>query len=299
MRPEQGRISVLRKDELVPLFAGPGRAVSRPQPWKGLLLERHTVAPTEIPEHEHLELCLHLQLQGDSGVEWWSEGRNRVEKTTAGSLILLPAGTRDRLRWQGDSERIVVSIAPAMLKALGEEMGTATLSAFRAHWRLRSSGLRHLISDMGREAMEGWPRGGLYADLLAVSLSKQLLSHYAENPVAMRALAGGLTRPKLRLAMDYFHENMGEDLRLAHVAETLGLSPFHFARTFRESTGRTPYQYLLDQRVEHAKMRLRNSAWSVQEIGAQVGFKSDVNFVRAFRQRVGVAPGAWRADVRS
>ncbi|MBW8749698.1 MAG: hypothetical protein JF584_19515 [Acidobacteria bacterium] len=91
------RILVIRNRDLVPLLPEPVQAAE--QPWPGVVLERHSVKPMEIPEHEHGDLCLHLQLSGDSDFEWWTEGKNRVETTAPGSMIVLPAGTRDRLRW--------------------------------------------------------------------------------------------------------------------------------------------------------------------------------------------------------
>jgi AraC family transcriptional regulator len=214
-----------------------------------------------------------------------------VEKTAPGAMILLPAGTRDRLRWEGGSERVVGSVEPELLQRVGGELGVMVTSEFEAQWALQSASLGLLVREMGREAAEGWPLGVLYADLLAMSLSKQLLGRHTQLPL----LRGGMTMPRLRRAMDFMHERLGGDLRLEEVASALGVSPFYFAHEFRESTGQTPYQYLLDLRMERAKRLLRETAWPLQEIAAQVGFASAVNFGRAFRQRVGVTPGAWRA----
>jgi AraC family transcriptional regulator len=100
-----GRISVVRDHHLVPLLGSTEVQTSEVQPWKGVLLERHMVQPSEIPEHEHPDLCLHLQLSGTKDFEWWSGGHNAVEHTQPGSMILIPPGTRDRLYWQGASER--------------------------------------------------------------------------------------------------------------------------------------------------------------------------------------------------
>ncbi len=74
----------------------------------------------------------------------------------------------------------------------------------------------------------------------------------------------------------------------------VGLSPFHFAREFRALTNQTPYQYLLDQRMDRAKHLLKNQAWTVRGDCHDDRLRSPVNFVRAFRQRVGATPGAWR-----
>ena len=91
-------------------------------------------------------------------------------------------------------------------------------------------------------------------------------------------------------------ENLHRDVHLDEIARETGLSSFHFAREFRATTGQTPYQYLLDQRITRAKFLLRAKTSTVQDIAYETGFGSAVNFVRAFRQRVGVTPGAWQAD---
>lgn len=264
------------------------------QPWRDVLLERHSVTAVEIPEHEHREFCLHLQLRGDSEMEWWSEGKNRVEATSPGSLILLAPGTRDRLRWGGSSDRLILSLRPELLQRRAEELGGSGAIEFSNRWSLRDGALEHVIAEMARESGEGWPLGSLYADLLGVTLSSLLLRRYASNPLAAPEEKGGLPFPKLRRAMEFITENLSSDLRLEQIASQIEISPFHFARLFRKSLGQSPYQYLLQQRIAIAKVLLRNPSLSVQEIAMQTGWNSPVNFVRAFRQWVGATPGAWR-----
>jgi len=295
---------VLRDNQLVPLLPCGSNHIHesherREQPWRGVLLERHTMAPLEIPEHEHRELCLHLQLTGDDRMQWWSGGRHGVENTFPGSIMLVPAGTRDRALWHGSSERLILSLAPELVDevAAGAEITAgagAQAAEFNAKWSLQDASLQRLLSEMGREASEGWPLGRLYADLTATSLVSQLLRRHAANPVDFGPSRGGMPMPQLRRAMEYMTDNLDRDLRLEEIAHEVGLSPFHFAREFRALTNQTPYQYLLDQRMDRAKYLLKNQAWTVQEIATMTGFHSPVNFVRAFRQRVGATPGAWR-----
>ena len=103
--------------------------------------------------------------------------------------------------------------------------------------------------------------------------------------------------PQLRRAMEFITSSLDRNVSLEEIAHEVGLSPFHFAREFRAVTGQTPYQYLLDQRMARAKHLLRNHDWPVHEIATMTGFSSPVNFVRAFRQRVGATPGVWRKSV--
>ncbi len=288
------RISVLRNEHVVPLIPSVREPFGSTQPWDGLLLERHRVEAIEIPEHEHRDFCLHLQLTGNDDMEWWTEGRHGVEKTAPGSLILLPPGTRDRLRWQGSSDRLILSLEPDRLVHLAEELHPGSPAEFTCLWSLKDPSLQHLVSEMGREASEGWPLGSLYADLLGAGLSSQLLRRHVANPVPAPEMKTELPMPRLRHAMEYMTANLHKDLRLEQIARELNLSPFHFARVFRNTTGQTPYQYLLDQRMDRAKYFLKHHNLPVQEIAAMTGFSSSANFVRAFRQKVGVTPGAWR-----
>ncbi|MDE1176041.1 MAG: AraC family transcriptional regulator [Edaphobacter sp.] len=291
---EQGRISVLRDNHIVPLLPACHHASPQMrQPWQGILLEQHAVAAIEIPEHEHGELCLHLQTSGDDAMEWWSGGRNSLERTSPGSMLLVPAGTRDRIRWQGASNRLLLTLSPEWMNQIAEEAG-APVPEFIMNWSLRDAALERLIADMGHQAAEGWPLGRLYADLTAAGLISQLVRRYAVHPVSPAEVQGGLPVPLLRRAMEFMTANLASDLRLEQIAGETGLSAFHFARGFRAATGATPYQYLLDQRIDRSKYLLRTRNWPVQEIAQMTGFHSPVNFVRSFRQRVGLTPGAWR-----
>jgi AraC family transcriptional regulator len=258
------------------------------------LLERHVVEAGEIPSHEHLDFCLHLQTRGDAGFEWWSQGKNAIEKTAPGSMILVSPGTCDRLHWRGRSERLILSIQSDWLGGLALEAGARSLSEFQTKWTFEDPVLKNLMQEMGRQAEQDWPLGGLYADLLAMSLGSQLLRRHAVDPLSPQEAKGGLTTQKLRLALEYINEHLDEDLKVEDIAGVIGQSPFHFAHAFRNHTGYTPYQYLVDQRMTRAQQLLKTTNFPVQDIASLTGFRSAVNFVRAFRQRVGVTPGEWR-----
>ena len=290
----QPRISVVQRDRMVPLLPGPAAPVRREQLWRGVLLERHAVEAIEIPEHEHRDLCLHLQLSGAPELEWWSEGQNRVERTGPGSAILLAAGTRDRLRWSARSERLVVSVKPQVLQAAADGLGTRGAVDFANQWSLRDPALGHVLLEMAREAEAGFALGRLYAELMEMRLAETLLRRHGDGLVLRAEAGGGLPLPKLRRVLEFMTANLHRDLLLADIAREAGLSAFHFARAFRTATRGTPHQYLLEQRVAEAQRMLLRGDLPVQEIALRTGFGSASNFVRSFRKRVGTTPAAWK-----
>jgi AraC family transcriptional regulator len=284
----------VRDKHLVPLLGDKEKQSPDEQPWKDVLLERHFVQPSEIPEHEHPDLCLHLQLAGNADFEWWSAEGNDIARTEPGSLILIPAGTRDRLRWRGRSERLILSVDQHSLSSFAEDIDSRRIPEFRANWSFRDQGLQQILTEMGEQARSHWPLGGLYADLLTMGLKTRLIQNHVVDPVRRPALKGGLSLPRLKRTMEFMNANLGEDVRLETIAKELGVSSSHFAHEFRNSTGQTPYQYVLEQRMATARHLLRTTKLPVQMISGLVGFSSPVNFVRAFRQRVGTTPDAWR-----
>jgi AraC family transcriptional regulator len=89
---------------------------------------------------------------------------------------------------------------------------------------------------------------------------------------------------------------MGDDLSLDEMAQSIGLSTAHFARMFRKSTGETPYQFVLRQRVERATAMLRAPDARVLDVAVACGFKTQQHFAQVFRDVCGVSPTRYRQD---
>jgi AraC family transcriptional regulator len=68
----------------------------------------------------------------------------------------------------------------------------------------------------------------------------------------------------------------------------------YFIRLFKQSTGLTPYQYVLQQRIERAKQLLRQGNRAIADVALECGFTSQSNFTRAFRRATGMTPKAYQ-----
>ena len=78
------------------------------------------------------------------------------------------------------------------------------------------------------------------------------------------------------------------------IAAVADLSQFHFARAFRKSTGLTPQQFLMQQRIERAKELLKHDKLPIVEVSLRTGFKNQSHFTSLFRKFTSLTPKMWR-----
>jgi AraC family transcriptional regulator len=136
--------------------------------------------------------------------------------------------------------------------------------------------------------------GGLGSRLLAESLGNVLAVHllrrFSSRPADLHS-GGVLSQFKLRAVLEYIHEHLDGALSLDHLAAVARVSPYHFARLFKNSTGLPPHQFVIAQRVERAKELLRErDPLPLAEVATEVGFSDQSHFTRHFKRLVGVTP---------
>ena len=98
---------------------------------------------------------------------------------------------------------------------------------------------------------------------------------------------------KIRPALLKIARDFAEPLDCAALAALCGISISSLNRLFRETTGRSPMQYLSDTRIEYAKNELTRGTLSISELAEQCGFADIYTFSHAFRRATGTSPSAW------
>lgn len=106
----------------------------------------------------------------------------------------------------------------------------------------------------------------------------------------MRQDVSGLPWYKLQQVIRYVDEHLPEHLSLETIAQHIGISQFYLCQSFKRSMGVSPYQYLLQQRIERAKKLLLQKSPNIADIALAVGFANQSHFTRQFKQVVGVTP---------
>lgn len=129
-------------------------------------------------------------------------------------------------------------------------------------------------------------------DLILTDLMRK---HGPVRNAAAPAVTGGLAPHVLRRVQDLIDSDPAADLSIDRLAQAAGLSPYHFARMFRLSTGQTPHRHVMERRLLAARTALADGRQSMTEIAADCGFSSPAHFAAQFKARFGVSPSTLRA----
>lgn len=105
---------------------------------------------------------------------------------------------------------------------------------------------------------------------------------------------GGLLIRQLRKVEDYLHERLAEEISVRALAGMVDLSPFHFCRVFKQTTGMSPLRFVTRERIARAQQLIRETTHSLTEIGIEVGYANPSHFAQVFRRTLGVMPTEFR-----
>ena len=154
-----------------------------------------------------------------------------------------------------------------------------------------------LAAAVSAERVAGFPSGRLFLDSVEQALAVALVNGYAVRHCSVQTHRGGLGSTRLRRIKEFVDAKIEDELTLCEMAQAVELSTAYFSRMFRKSTGETPHQFLLRQRLERAKMMLRSADARVLDVAVACGFKSQQHFAQVFRRVCRVSPTEYRREL--
>lgn len=275
---------------------------SKGRRWQGIAAELRAHSAGEIPAicPDQMEITLAVEGVREGSVERRGNGRFQSTRVQSGTLWFCPIGVQeDSIRISKDLPRILHVYLP---KTQFVELSKHTSRSFTPGDVPYLADVEdEFIRQISLRILKELEQETAFGPILAEQLSLALILHLAMAYTGLRASEetrserGRLDGRRLARVTDYIEANLRNELTIADLAGVACLSPYHFARAFREATGLPPHRYIVARRLQNGRRLLAGREHSLADVAYECSFSSQAAFARAFRKYFGLTPKQFRS----
>jgi AraC family transcriptional regulator len=290
-------VTNLIKPEQLPAWV-PGRlTVCSPDAgWNGVSVRGYRYASSDVLVPPIRDFMIVAYRRGVTSMRRRVDRQWLDERLAPGDVSLLTRAADSHWVWDSDIEVVHVYMTQEELANTCKQMYERDIQdvELRDEVKADDPAIHRTAMLIAREAAHGGAGSGLLVEALSCQLAVHILRRHAHVLFRESHDHDGLTFRQERAVRDYVQAHLGESITLDDLAGAAGLSRYHFARRFRVSTGTTPHDYVLRQRVARARTLLTRTDRPVLDVALICGFADQSHLNRVFKKHTGVPPGFYR-----
>lgn len=261
--------------------------------WKGLKLVHYQQPACQTDELSFSQHVVSINIGNTVVKERRLQGQYQIDDFRAGDISITPAHMLRQVHLMGASEFIHLYISPLSLNHFAHESCQAGVE-LQPQFKIQDALIYQTALALKQELNTNPPHSPFYAESAATFLTAHLIQNYATQTILPWKHPHILAKQTLQCVVGYVAHHLDEDLSLNTLADLVEMSPFSLARAFKQSTGQTLHQYIIQYRIAQAKRLLAQPQHSITDISLQVGFQSHSYFSTVFRRTTGVTPRDYR-----
>lgn len=197
-----------------------------------------------------------------------------------------------------DFNAFIIYVENNFLKMIAEELFNRRDLEMKSRAFAYSPALRELMDAFIREHRAGQPGCSLVLESISVQIAVLLLRESDHNLSDSSFRTDYYIDEKtVNKAINYITDNYQNRISLFDIANETNYSPYHFLRLFKRHTGRTPFEFLVDVKIEKAREMLRKTDCTISQICDLCGFSSLSYFSRVFRLKTGITPTQYKNNI--
>lgn len=265
--------------------------------WDGILLEHLRFPPLDISGMSAISNHLTLQLGTPKAIELKVNGKFNRKQMVPGNFCITPIQQLHSVRWHCNMEVLSLTLEPTLIMQAAHESIDPDRVELIMQRGQNDPLIREILLALKDELEAGCPSGRLYGEAMGTAIAVHLLKSYTTIKANLSEYEDGLPQHKLVQVVEYIQSHLDQEIKLTDLAGLASMSQYYFCRLFKRSMGITPYQYLLQQRVERSKQLLKQKEFAIADIALLCGFKNQSHFTTFFRKLTGVTPKGYQTLV--
>jgi len=263
---------------------------ARPYDGVGFELRWDPMGVLELPGLEDVLIGVHVGKSAKLACQ--RDGKRFSGTAVHGDIEIVPP--HRPMRWEildQNDTTLLLSLPEKLLHAVADESDLdATGLEIRNRFQIRDTELETLCWAMKREIELGYPSGRIYIDGLMLAVASRVVARHSSITKRIEERHDGLDGRRLKLVLSFIEDRLAEDLSLEKIAAIAGISASHLKTQFRISMGVPVHQYVIQRRLERAKMLMMQDGMSLTEIALAAGFTHQSHMARHMRRMLGMPP---------
>ena len=263
--------------------------------WNDVVVEQHHFPGGELADVMFKQHVIVVTVGHAITCEFKKEGRFQHVFKARGAISFFPSYQPFFLRLKVEkgmfANVLFLALDPAFVSrtAVGLELDSDHIELVEQHGGTDPT-LHHIAMALQTGIQTGDAVDQMYGEALSTALTVHLLRKYGAAVPEPKSRYGRLPREKLLRAVEYIRDQLDTDLTISEIAQAVYMSPYHFTRLFKESTGQSPHQYVVEARVRKAKELLTTGKFTISEAAYHVGFVDQSHLTRHFTRVFGLPP---------
>ena len=263
--------------------------------WNDVVVEQHQFPSSELADVMFKQHVIAINVGHSITWEFKKEGRLQRVFKARGTISCFPSHQSFSALLEVErgvfANFLFLTLDPVFVRRVAEglEFDADRIELIEQR-RSTDPTLRHIALALRAGIQSGDALDRMYGEALSTALAVHLLREYGAAVLGPKRQYGGLPREKLVRAIEYIQDQLNADLTVSGIAQTVGMSPHHFTRLFKKSTGQSPYEYVIEARVRKAKELLTTGEFTISEAAYHVGFVDQSHLTRHFKRVFGLPP---------
>jgi AraC family transcriptional regulator len=266
--------------------------------WKHILMEQHQIPSSEWANIMYKQHLIVVNVGRTTNYEFKKNGRFQKVLKPTGTVSLFPSYQPVSLRVKMDTSRVAdlifLALDPGFVTRTAENLGLQSdRLELVAQRRPYDPTLLHLALALREGVRNQAATDPMYGEALSTALTLHLLREYTTAKPKLEQSGRKLTRQMLLRSVEYIQDHLGEELTVSSIAEAVSTSPYYFTRLFKEATGKSPHQFIIEARVSKARHLLEKGGISISEAAYEAGFFDQSHLTRHFKRTFSLPPKAF------